>query len=124
MNFLFYLDNDSDAMKNYYERRKSGQTGWISTLRESIEDVSNTEAFRSNGDGTPITLTTVPFSDIELVGVPALAYLARSSFSENPSFSYLMDTSCKFDSFLFTRVKTILSEQLLIRFVIKLFIKY
>ena len=56
-----------------------------------MNDVSQSNEYKSNGSNSPIALTRVPFSDIELVGVPALAYLAKSSYNENPSFSHLME---------------------------------
>ena len=82
---------ESDALKGYYERRKAGQERWINKLAETIADVSNSEEFKSNGSPKPITLTQVPFFDVELVGVPALAYVGSQVFTENPSFSYLMN---------------------------------
>lgn len=102
-------ESDSDTIIKYYERRKAGQTKWINKLQESINDVSKSEEYQSNGSDAPIALTTVLFSDVELVGVPALAYLARSSYNENPSFAHLMDTNCKylFKFFVQTQMKFI-----------------
>jgi arsenite-transporting ATPase len=79
-----------EALHRYYTRRRSGQQKWIGQLREAIDKVSASEQFRSNGNTGPIVLTQVPFFDVELVGVPALAYLGRECFTDNPSFSYLM----------------------------------
>ena len=103
--FFLYIDRDSDTMMNYYNRRKAGQSRWIETLQESIADVSNSKEYKSNGSGSdPIALTTVPFFDVELVGVPALAYLAQTSYVNNPSFSYLMEENgeCSSPIFLLT----------------------
>lgn len=84
-------DESSVALKKYYNRRRSGQQKWIGKLREAIDEVSASEQFKKNGNTGPIALTQVPFFDVELVGVPALAYLGRECFINNPSFSYLMN---------------------------------
>jgi arsenite-transporting ATPase len=84
-------DDDDDAkLLLYYERRKSGQIKWITELQTAIDDVSASPEFRENGNSEPIALTQVPFFDVELVGVPALAYLARECFQDNPSMAHLM----------------------------------
>lgn len=83
----------TDAMTNYYDRRKAGQKRWIGELRNAIDIVSASEEYKSNGNAGPIQLTEVPFFDVELVGVPALAYLGKSSYAENPNFSHLMEDS-------------------------------
>ena len=83
----------TEAMKNYYNRRKDGQTRWVGLLQEAIDNVSNTKGYRDNGDTGSISLTKIPFFDIELVGVPALAYLGRECFVENPNFAHLMKDS-------------------------------
>ena len=80
----------TEAMTNYYERRKAGQTKWVGLLQEAIDKVSNTKEYQNNGDTGPIGLTTIPFFDMELVGVPALAYLGRECFVDNQNFAYLM----------------------------------
>ena len=74
----------------YYERRRAGQQKWIGELGSSIQEISATEEFRNNGNSAPIALTLVPYFDVELVGVPALAYLGRECFKDNPSFAHLM----------------------------------
>jgi len=83
-------DETSEKMRNYYERRKSGQERWIAELVDATEKVSNTEDYKKNGNPDPIAVTTVPFFDVELIGVPALAYLGRECFVDNPSFQHLM----------------------------------
>ena len=84
-------DDDEGVLKTYYERRKAGQERWIAKLTDTIADVSASKEYKSNGSPEPIALTEVPFFDVELVGVPALAYLGRQCFSDNPSFSHLMN---------------------------------
>lgn len=89
--------NDEDAsaatlIENYYERRKAGQNRWIEALQETIDKVSASEEFKSNGStDDAIALTKVPFFDVELVGVPALAYVGSQCFMDQPSFSHLMN---------------------------------
>ena len=93
--------NDSDdaaesneAMKNYYERRKAGQSRWIDELKSATADVSSSEEYKSNGSGDgDIHVTEVPFFDVELIGVPALAYVGQTSFANDPNFDYLMNES-------------------------------
>jgi arsenite/tail-anchored protein-transporting ATPase len=80
----------TEAMTSYYERRRTGQTKWVGLLQEAIDKVSNTPEYKDNGEAGSIGLTTVPFFDVELVGVPALAYLGRQCFVENQNFAYLM----------------------------------
>ncbi|KAI2510597.1 hypothetical protein MHU86_3865 [Fragilaria crotonensis] len=81
----------SERMTTYYERRKVGQQRWIKELTESAGKVSASKEFKENGDARPIAVTTVPFFDVELIGVPALAYLGRECFVDNPNFSHLME---------------------------------
>jgi arsenite-transporting ATPase len=81
----------SERMTTYYERRKVGQQRWIKELTESAGKVSASKEFKENGNTGPIAVTTVPFFDVELVGVPALAYLGRECFVDNPNFSHLME---------------------------------
>lgn len=86
------IDFDSeDAVGGYYERRKAGQDVWVKNLKEAIDRVSATSEYKENGSDNPIALTTVPFFDVELVGVPALYYLGSQCFVNNPSFSHLME---------------------------------
>jgi len=78
----------SEAMKRYYNRRVEGQQRWISELKDACADVSTSEEYQSNtgglnDDNSGITVTSVPFYDMELVGVPALGYLGSQTFGEN-----------------------------------------
>jgi arsenite-transporting ATPase len=84
---------DSTALQAYYDRRQSGQNRWIQNLKDTLGEVSSSEAFKSNGSSDPIAMTKVPFFDVELVGVPALAYVGSQIFAENPSFSHLMEAN-------------------------------
>lgn len=84
-------NQDDDAMQKYYERRMHGQDRWIENLKEAIDDVSASEEYKENGSPDPITMTKVPFFDVELVGVPALAYVGSHSFTDNPGFRHLME---------------------------------
>ena len=82
----------NEAMKNYYERRRGGQTRWISELKSAADDVSSSEEYKSNGNGNDsIQITEVPFFDVELIGVPALGYVGQQSFVDNPSFDHLLN---------------------------------
>lgn len=83
-------DESGEALLTYYERRRSGQQRWIGELRTAIDQVSSSEEYKTNGNYGPIALTEVPFFDVELVGVPALAYLGRECFNDNPSMAHLM----------------------------------
>ena len=89
--------DDSEALVAYYERRQAGQEKWVKKLGESVASVSSSDEFRSNGNPTPIGLTSVPFFDVELVGVPALYYLGSQCFTENPYFSHLMEDTVNDD---------------------------
>jgi arsenite-transporting ATPase len=82
---------DDSASEKYYERRVAGQDRWISKLTEAIADVSASEEYKSNGSADSIALTKVPFFDVELVGVPALAYVGSQCFNENPGFAHLLN---------------------------------
>ena len=78
----------SEAMERYYNRRVEGQQRWISELKDACDDVSSSEEYKSNtgedDDGNVgISVTEVPFYDMELVGVPALGYLGSQTFSAN-----------------------------------------
>lgn len=83
-------DNDAmEAMMNYYNRRKTNQMKWVNDLQSTIDTVSASDEYKKNGGGS-ITLTQVPFFDVELVGTPALAYLGSTVFNSD-NFKYLMD---------------------------------
>ncbi|CAB9528558.1 ATPase GET3 [Seminavis robusta] len=81
----------TEALEGYYQRRIAGQEKWVGKLKEAIDQVSATPEFKENGSDKPITLTEVPFFDVELVGVPALYYLGSQCFVDNPNFSHLME---------------------------------
>lgn len=83
-------DQATEGFMNYYERRRSGQERWIKEISEAADKVSTTNEYKSNGSPSPIAVTPVPFFDVELVGVPALAYLGRECYINNPSFQHLM----------------------------------
>ena len=86
-----YKDSTSEALANYYERRRDGQKKWIGKLGEAIDEVSASQEFKSNGDPAPITLTSLPFFDVELVGIPALGFVGAQHFTENPSFQHITE---------------------------------
>lgn len=84
-------EEERDALLTYYQRRQSGQQKWIGELQSAIDDISASPEFKDNGENMGgIALTQVPFMDVELVGVPALAYLGRECFIDNPSMAHLM----------------------------------
>ena len=84
----------SEALVNYYHRRRSGQAKWIDKLKEAAADVSASEEYQSNGkDQAPIAITELPFFDVELVGVPALAYVGSQHFLHNHNLAHLMEAS-------------------------------
>jgi arsenite-transporting ATPase len=84
-------EQDLEALQGYYGRRTAGQKRWIEKLSEAVDDVSASPEFQANGSSEKIALTTVPFFDVELVGVPALAYLGSQCFAENQNFAHLMN---------------------------------
>jgi len=82
-------DNSREAILQYYNRRKDGQQRWIQELKRILDDVSRSHEFRSNGDPSPIALSTLSFFDVELVGIPALGYVGSKHFATNPNFQHL-----------------------------------
>lgn len=88
------LNSDDEAsataLANYYQRRRESQTKWIEKLSNVAADVSASEEFRSNGNPAPISITELPFYDVELVGVPALGYVGAQELANNPNFEHLM----------------------------------
>lgn len=86
---LRHPDSSSEAISQYYNRRKDGQQRWVRELEGAVDEVSKSPEFRSNGDPSPIALTTLPFFDVELVGLPALGYVGSKHFSNNPNFQHL-----------------------------------
>ena len=81
-----------DALANYYSRRRAGQSKWITKLKETADDVSSSQEYKSNGKDSnkPITITEFPFFDVELVGVPALGYVGSKHIVGNPNFDHLL----------------------------------
>ena len=73
-----------------YERRKAGQQKCLQTLTDVAKDVSCSDEYQRNGDSSPISVTQIPFFDVELVGTAALTYLGTTCYKNNPSFSHLM----------------------------------
>lgn len=86
---FFVVDSSSEAILQYYNRRKDGQQRWIEELETALDDVSRSQEFRNNGDPSPIALTTLPFFDVELVGLPALGYVGSQHFANNYNFRHL-----------------------------------
>eukprot|EP00980_Cylindrotheca_fusiformis_P009160 scaffold1993_cov107-Cylindrotheca_fusiformis.AAC.4 len=80
----------NETRSNYYKRRRAGQQKWINALNEAIEEVGKSPEFKANGDPAPISLTSLPFFDVELTGVPALGFVGAQYFASNPSFQHLM----------------------------------
>jgi hypothetical protein len=103
-----YADDEgaSDVLAKFYERRRAGQQRWIREMQEAVERVSGAEEYQSNGDTGPIVVTEVPFFDVELIGVPALGYLGRESFSDSPAFSYLLKDEGKQAELSIVKLKT------------------
>ena len=97
-------EEDLEALQGYYGRRTAGQKRWIEKLSEAVDDVSASPEFQTNGSSEKIALTTVPFFDVELVGVPALAYLGSQCFAENHNFAHLM----KFDAAAVDETKVVI----------------
>ena len=81
--------NDLDALQKYYNKRKQGQANWVERLEHAVEEVSSSVEYQSNGPATKIQISNVPFFDVELVGIPALAYVGSQVFSNNPNFDHL-----------------------------------
>ena len=77
-------------LRKYYERRCAGQQKWIGKLRETVTKVSNSNEYKENGSDAPIAITTVPFFDVELVGVPALGYVGSQLYPSQESFRHLL----------------------------------
>jgi len=95
-------DEVSEAMVRYYNRRVDGQQRWIKELKDACLDVSSSDEYKSNTGGveqdTGIEVTTVPFYDMELVGVPALGYLATQTFSSSNNEKNNFDRLIGFDN--------------------------
>jgi arsenite-transporting ATPase len=81
---------ESEGIMNYYQRRRDGQNQWIEKLKEAATDVSSSEEYKTNGSPSPITVTELPFFDVELVGIPALGYVGNQQIVGNDNFQHLM----------------------------------
>lgn len=81
---------NTEALEKYYERRRQGQGKWLDRLTQAVEEVSQSEEYQSNGPPTTIHVNQVPFFDVELVGVPALAYVGAQVYQGNPNFEHLL----------------------------------
>lgn len=76
----------------YDERRCVGQPKWIGKLQETVNNASNSNEYQKNGSAAPKPITTVPFFDNELVGVPALGYVGSQIYPSRESFRHLLVT--------------------------------
>jgi arsenite-transporting ATPase len=84
-----------EIARKQYDRRRNAQLHWIQELEKVAEDVSLSEEYRSNnrsGSNTPISVTKVPFFDVELVGIPALTYFGNTIFQDKESFQPLLSS--------------------------------
>jgi arsenite/tail-anchored protein-transporting ATPase len=99
VNQCVVLDEDdtvetNNALFQYYQRRQSGQSKWITNLQETVTKVSASSEYKNNGnDDKPISISKVPFFDVELVGIPALGYVGSQIYYNNPSFTHLLDVT-------------------------------
>jgi arsenite-transporting ATPase len=87
------LKESKEIARKQYERRRNAQIRWITELQRVADEVSSSEEYRSNspsGKNAPISVTKVPFFDVELVGIPALTYFGNMVFKENASFQPLL----------------------------------
>eukprot|EP00986_Skeletonema_menzelii_P014228 scaffold9132_cov140-Skeletonema_menzelii.AAC.5 len=88
------VEEASESMKRYYDRRVAGQQRWISELRDACADVSQTEEYRENtggsNDSNDIVVKEVPFYDVELVGAPALGFIGSMTFGSDERFQRLV----------------------------------
>ena len=82
-------DSNEEALKRYYSRRVAGQQSCLKSLKSSAQEVSNSGEYQQNGGGT-VQITETPFFDVELVGAPALSYLGKTCYLDNPAFEHLM----------------------------------
>jgi arsenite-transporting ATPase len=81
-----------EALEKYYERRREAQAKWIRELANAAANVSGSQEYCANGDSKPIAISQFPFFDVELVGVPALAYVGSQEIIGNQSFDPLLQT--------------------------------
>jgi arsenite/tail-anchored protein-transporting ATPase len=86
-------------LHTYYQRRVSQQQKWITELTSSVQKVSDSIEYQQNvgpsDDKMPnaITVTSVPYWDVELVGAPALGYVGSQVYAGNPNFAHLVASS-------------------------------
>jgi len=88
-NMLSGDNSDEEALKRYYSRRVAGQQSCLKSLKSAAQEVSNSGEYQQNGGGT-VQITETPFFDVELVGAPALSYLGKACYLDNPAFENLM----------------------------------
>ena len=88
------MEEASESMKRYYDRRVAGQQRWISELKDACEDVSASEEYKENrggsNDSNVIVVKEVPFYDVELVGAPALGFIGSMTFGSDDRFQRLV----------------------------------
>ncbi|OEU22599.1 anion-transporting ATPase, partial [Fragilariopsis cylindrus CCMP1102] len=80
----------SNVVVNQCVTSIDGQNQWIEKLKEAATDVSSSEEYKTNGSPSPITVTELPFFDVELVGIPALGYVGNQQIVGNENFQHLM----------------------------------
>eukprot|EP00934_Nitzschia_sp_Nitz4_P004103 Nitzschia sp. Nitz4//scaffold37_size175936//70278//72867//NITZ4_002044-RA/size175936-augustus-gene-0.17-mRNA-1//-1//CDS//3329549782//4093//frame0 len=79
------------AMLSHYNSRVAGQQKWLKKLKSAAAQVSASEEFKVPGDSSPIVVHEVPYMDAELVGIPALAKVGMTHFSNNPQMASLIE---------------------------------
>eukprot|EP00549_Striatella_unipunctata_P011191 CAMPEP_0118690000 /NCGR_PEP_ID=MMETSP0800-20121206/9817_1 /TAXON_ID=210618 ORGANISM="Striatella unipunctata, Strain CCMP2910" /NCGR_SAMPLE_ID=MMETSP0800 /ASSEMBLY_ACC=CAM_ASM_000638 /LENGTH=427 /DNA_ID=CAMNT_0006587491 /DNA_START=71 /DNA_END=1354 /DNA_ORIENTATION=+ len=72
------------------DEKLDNQNGLGSCVTKSRMLVTDPPEYKSHYGEEAISLTEVPFYDVELVGVPALAFIGRETFGNNPTFQHLM----------------------------------
>jgi arsenite/tail-anchored protein-transporting ATPase len=87
---------EEERLNAYYRRRRSAQDKWIEKLQSAVDDVSASPEYQQNrrrrSDASAsqgIQITTVPFFDVELVGIPALGFVGSQCLVNNPAFQHL-----------------------------------
>ena len=87
-------DSESEAIANYYNRRREGQQKWIGKIREAADHVSSSNEYQSNGSSSsPINVVELPFFDVELVGIPALGFVGGQHIANQQAFDHLIADS-------------------------------
>mmetsp|Transcript_28085 Transcript_28085/g.44190 ORF Transcript_28085/g.44190 Transcript_28085/m.44190 type:complete len:830 (-) Transcript_28085:98-2587(-) len=96
------IEEASESMKRYYDRRVAGQQRWISELKDACADVSNTDEYKENtggsNDSNDIVVKEVPFYDVELVGAPALGFIGSMTFGSDEKYQRLVGFDDDFES--------------------------